>query len=296
MKPVSSNIKAIVLILAMTWGCVAARAQDANCCKNTSGTEVETCRPVASMFTLDLGHASILDSYLSPIRYKGEAIRIGYEAQKASSQSVTWQLDVGVDYDYTNNPAGNHTAHSLLLDARWGVMKRWKHVLKQGLTLMAGGSTQLMGGALYNSYNSNNVVSARVNWNVGLMGQAVFNTHIKRLPITIRYQVNLPVAGLFFSPDYDEAYYEIYLGNHKDLVHFGWWGNRFDMENFIAADMHLGSAILRVGYRNRIQSSWTNQINVQEATHCLVIGIGGEFVGVSHKKRANRNINSSIYQ
>lgn len=272
------------------------------CIASVAGAqETSPVRPVASMFTADVGHARVLDSYLSPITYGGTALRLGYEAQQATGFSPeywTRQLDLGVDYDYTHNPAGNHTMHALMVDARWGMMHRWRNVLTPGLQLMAGGSTQLNGGALYNANNSNNVVSARVHWSLGVMGQAVYNTHIKRLPITIRYQATLPVAGVFFSPEYDEAYYEIYLGNHSNLAHFGWWGNRFDMENLITADFHLGNTIVRLGYRNRISSSWINNINSRDISHSLVIGIGGEFMSVGHKNRyeSESNIISSIYQ
>lgn len=281
---------AVALIMLLT--ACAVMAQDA---------DTKPLRPVASMFTADVGHASVLDSYISPITYGGTAVRLGYEAQQAtgfSPEHWTRQLDLGVNYSNTHNPAGNHTMHALMIDGRWGMMRRWRNVLAQGLQLMAGGSTQLSGGALYNANNSNNVVSARVHWSLGFMGQAVYNTHIKRLPITIRYQVTVPVAGVFFSPDYDEAYYEIYLGNHSNLAHFGWWGNRFDMENLLAADLHLGSTILRIGYRNRIASSWINNINCRDISHSLVLGIGGEFMSVGHKKRTQpaTNIISSIYQ
>lgn len=280
------------MLLLIITGSQCVMAQD--------GSEEKPVRPVASMFTIDFGHASVLDSYISPIRYGGEAVRLGYEAQQVtgfSPERWTRQLDLGVNYYHTNNPAGNHTMHSLTLDASWGMMHRWRNVFTSGLQLMAGGATQLTGGILYNANNSNNVVSAQIHWSVGFMGQAVYNTHIKQLPITLRYQATLPVVGAFFSPDYDEAYYEIYLGNHSNLAHLGWWGNRFDMTNLVTADFQLGSTILRVGYRNGIHSSWVNHINTRDITHCLVIGIGGEFMSVGSKKRNNnKNIISSIYQ
>jgi hypothetical protein len=258
-------------------------------------------RPVASMFSAQYGHATELDSYISPIKYGGHAIALAYEAQQATGFSpLKWtrQLSLGVDYGYTHNPAGNHTMHALMADARWALMHKWNDVLTPGLQFQLGGETQFRGGVLYNAYNSNNVVSARIHWNVGLMGQAIYNTHIKRLPITVRYQASLPVAGVFFSPDYDEAYYEIYLGNHSNLAHFGWWGNRFDLDHMLSADLHLGNTILRIGYRNRINTSWINNINTRSIAHYIVIGIGGEFLNMNSRRnnKLNNNIISSIYQ
>lgn len=286
------NIGLLLIMLSMAWGTQCAIAQ---------GNESEKpLRPVASMFSAQYGHATELDSYISPVKYGGHAVALAYEAQQATGfnpQRWTRQLSIEADYSYTHNPAGNHEAHALMVDARWALMHRWKDVITPNLTLQLGGETQLRGGVLYNAHNSNNVVSARIHWNVGLMGQAIYNTHIKSLPITLRYQASLPVAGAFFSPDYDEAYYEIYLGNRSNLAHFGWWGNRFDIDHMLSADLHLGNTILRVGYRNRINTSWTNDINTRSIAHYLVIGIGGEFLCVSPKKaKVNNNLISSMYQ
>ena len=256
-------------------------------------------RPVASIFSADVGHASILDTYVSPVTYKGTAWRLGWEAQQAMGFNPhNWvrRLELGLDYYHTHNPAGNHTMHQLMLDANWAMMHRWHNVWTRDLQLMVGGQTQLRGGAIYNANNSNNVANAHIHWNLGITAQAVYNTRIKRLPVTLTYRASLPVVGVFFSPDYDEAYYEIYLGNHRNLAHMGWWGNRFDMTNMLSADLHLGGTILRVGYSNRIETSWVNNLNNRAMTHALVIGLGGEFLSLSHKQRKNNNTTiSSIY-
>ncbi len=287
------DIRFLLISLFLAWSTQCALAQDAE--------NEKPLRPVASIFSAQYGHATELDTYISPIKYGGNAVALGYEAQQAfgfDPQRWTRQLSIETDYSYTHNPAGNHDAHALMIDARWAMMRRWNNVLAPNLQFQLGGETQFRGGVLYNAYNSNNLVSTRILWNVGFMGQAIYNTHIKRLPITLRYQVALPVAGVFFSPDYDEAYYEIYLGNHSNLTHFGWWGNHFDLDHTLSADLHLGNTILRVGYRNRINSSWTNNINTRSIAHYLVIGLGGEFLSVSPKKKAkvNNNFISSMYQ
>lgn len=288
-----AQIRILVLMLLVACGWQCAWAQDA--------TSEKPLRPVATMFTAQYGHASVLDTYLSPVRYGGHAMSLGYEAQQATGfapERWTRQLSLAVDYDYTHNPAGNHSMHGLMVDARWGMMHKWSDVFTPNLQFQVGGMTQFRGGVLYNAYNSNNVVSARIHWNVGAMAQAIYNTRIKRLPITLRYQASLPVAGVFFAPDYDEAYYEIYLGNRKNLAHLGWWGNRFDLDHMLSADLHLGNTIVRVGYRNRISTSWINHISTLEMNHYVVIGIGGEFlnVGAKHSKKVNNNIISPVYQ
>ena len=100
------------------------------------------------------------------------------------------------------------------------------------------------------------------------------------MPITLLYRAEMPFLGCFFSMEYDESYYEIYKGNRKKLVNFGWWGNRFDMVNLVAADLKLGKTVMRIGYRGRIETSWVNNLNTQIFTHSLVIGFGGNWLNV----------------
>ena len=286
------DIRHLLFMLLVAWGCQCALAQD---------SDEKPLRPVATVISAQYGHVSLLDTYLSPVRYGGHAMSLNSEAQQATGfapENWTRQLSLGVDYDYTHNPAGNHAMHSLIVNGRWGMMHRWNDVITPGLQFQLGGATQLRGGVLYNANNSNNVVSTRIHWNVGLMGQAIYNTHIKQLPITVRYQAALPVMGAFFAPDYDEAYYEIYLGNRSNLAHFGWWGNRFDLDHMISADLHLGNTIVRIGYRNRVSTSWINNISTRDMAHYIVIGLGGEFLNIGAKSRnkLNNKVISSVYQ
>lgn len=265
----------------LAWAALGAWAGEA-------GDSVQTLRPAMRTFTADVGSASLLDTYLSSIAYHGVNTRLGYEHFQAtgfSPERWTRMLEAGVDYDYVENPAGNHQMHSLMAEGRWSLMRRWRGVFTPALQLQAGPMTQLRGGIIYNANNSNNVVSAKVHWAVGAQVVAAWNTRLLGRPLSLRYQGALPVLGVFFSPDYDEAYYEIYLGNHHNLAHVGWWGNRFDLSQQVTADWRLGGTTLRLGYRNRIETSWVNHLNTHIFTHALVIGIGGEFLSLSPHKR-----------
>lgn len=243
-------------------------------------------RPVASIFMAEVGHTSALDTYLSPVTYGGTSLGLYYSATQATAFSPRrWvrQLSFGADYTHPSNPVGNNHEHVLMAEAGWSMMHRWSGVATPPLQLMLGGNTRLRGGALYNPSNSNNVVSVKAHWSLGLAAMAVYNTHLGRLPVTLAYQAVLPVAGVCFSPQYDESFYEIYVGNHSHLVHFAWWGNRFDMDNLITADLHLGNTILRLGYRNRIERSWIQHLNTHLTTHALVVGIGGDFTAIGRQ-------------
>lgn len=284
---------AAIKVLALT----AAAFSTAPCALAQDSTAME--RPVMSVFTAEAGHASQLDTYVSPVTYRGAAMRLGYERMQAMRFSpLKWvmQVEAGVEYDLTHNSAGNHTSHALAADAKWAMLRRIGRSPLPGLQLQAGFSTQLRGGVIYNPINSNNVVAAKIHWSVGATALAAYTVNRGgRVPVTLRYQATLPVAGVFFSPEYDESYYEIYVGNRKGLANFGWWGNRFDMTNLLTADLHLGGTVLRVGYRGRIETSWIKNINTHIFTHCVVLGIGGEWLSLSRGKASRQRVASAIY-
>lgn len=288
--------KIISLLMTLVL-CVMNRVSADESCDNMQN---EPLRPVLSAYMVDYGGASVLDTYLSPIKYKGENMRIGYErmrAMKFNPKKWIMQYEAGVDYAPTKNPAENHTIHTLMVDFKWGMMHRWNLSMVEGLQLYGGGSTQLRGGALYAPANSNNVVSVKAAWSMDLTGMAVYNRKIGKLPVTFRYQATLPMIGVFYSPEYGESYYEMYVGNHSGLVHLGWVGNRFSMNNLVTADIHLDKTIFRIGYRNVVETSWVNILNTRIFRNSIVVGVCGEWLKLQPGAKVSENarIISAMY-
>lgn len=286
MKRLCAIVVAIVSVIAMCAG------------TKTEADTVVTIRPVAKAFTVDYGGASVLDTYLSPIKYSGYNVRLGYERLQAMSfapEKWVMQLELGVDYANTKNPAKDLTFHTLMIDAKWGMMRRW--YLMPELQIYGGGSTQLRGGAIYAPANSNNVVSVKAHWSVDITGMVVYNCKLGKLPITLRYQATLPLAGVMYSLDYGESYFELYEGNHTGLAHLSWVGNRFALNQLLSTDMHFGNTIVRLGYRGVCETSWVNNLNTKIFRHSLVVGLCGEWISVysGSKMSEKTRIISSIY-
>lgn len=285
------KIKAFILTLALLAGIGTAYAQG----------DTAAVRPAAVSVTLDAGGLRNLDTYLSPLRYGGQHVRVGFERFRAArfrSECRVNQIAAGIGYDHLQNPAGNNTVHTLLADFDWRMMRRWDNVFVDGLRLYAGGGMGFDGGVAYNPRNSNNVCSPQIWLNAGVSGMAVYGVKLGRLPLTLRWQVAMPVAGVFFLPDYDQTFYEIYLGNYRDAINVGWWANRFDMENVLTVDLHFGAIALRVGYRNDFTTVWENNICVRRTAHSAVIGVAWESIRLAPGSRAipeNVRLISSYY-
>lgn len=248
--------------------------------------EEEILRPVTAAYTLGAGSSHLADTYLSPINYNGFSVSLNYDrwqAMKFNPQRWVMKLAFGVEIEHGNNRAGNAVMWYGGINGSWTMMHRWNIV--KGLTLGVGPAANLDLGCLYLERNSNNPVSAKAAITVGASGYAAYNMRIGRLPVTFTWQPSLPLIGAFFSPDYGELYYEIYLGNHNGLAHCAWWGNYFRFDNLLTADLHFGATSLRLGYKSPILSTKVNHLVSNNYTHQFVIGVSGEWLSLNPRKK-----------
>lgn len=238
-------------------------------------------RPVSSAWMLGAGSSHLADTYLTPLKYSGWSTSIAYERMQASPwRPAEWvmQLKISGDLDCTENPARNATMWAAQLHATWGMMRRWE--LPGGIRAGIGPALTIEGGCLYNRRNSNNPASAKGAVTVDAIAYAAMDVKLHRLPVTLRYQPSMPVIGAFFSPRYDELYYELYLGNHSGLVHPAWWGNRFRLSQLVTADLRLGSTALRLGYECDWMSSRVSNITTRMVSHRFIIGVTVDWLSV----------------
>lgn len=272
-------LKRILASLAILAGTLTAAAQ-----VPADTSEAEPLRPVTSAYMLRAGSSHLADTYLSPQKFAGWHLGLGYErmqAMKFSPDKWVMRLAFSVEADR----AASRVKAPLWywgLDFSWSMMRRW-HVW-EGLTLALGGEASLDAGCVYNSRNGNNPASAKGAVTVGVTGYAAWNVRVGSLPVTLRYQPSLPVIGAFFAPDYGELYYEIYLGNRSGLAHCAWWGNYLQSDHLLTADLHFGATSLRLGYSGSFLSTKINHTVTHIFTHAAVVGISGEWLSVNPRK------------
>lgn len=268
----------IAFIISVVGGGMSAAASEPD-------DSVKVLRPVFAAYTAEAGSSHLADTYLTPLKYSGWHVGLDYvryQAMGFDPEGWTMRLHGNLGADRTKNPAGNATMWNFMLTLDWGMMRKFRPA--GGLTLAAGGSTGIQAGCLYNERNGNNPASAKGAWTVNLTGYAAYRCNVGRLPVTLMYQATLPVTGVFFSPDYGELYYEIYLGNRSGLAHCAWWGNYFSLDNLVTADLHFGSTSLRLGYRGNIFSSKVNNIVTHIYDHSFVIGVSGEWLSFNPRR------------
>lgn len=241
-------------------------------------------RPVSSAWMVEVGSSHLLDSYLSPLKYTGWHTAFSYErtqAMKFYPQRWTQQLNLSVELNDGKNRSGNASQLYGNLHASWAMSHRWQ--LFNSLWISAGGAIIGNLGGVYSSRNGNNPASIKADVDLGAVGAVGWSFMVKRTSVRLRWQTSMPLLGVFFSPEYDELYYEIYLGNNHGLAHCGWPGNLFRWDNLVTSDFAFGNTILRLGFRSRIYSSEVNHITTRNFSYSFVIGVVTDWISVKPK-------------
>ena len=280
-----SAIVCAVVLMALT-GAMRAHGQE----------QPSPERPVLSAYSAEFGTAHAADTYLSPLHYNGWHLGLGYERMQAmrfNPENWVMQLDAHAEADRMHNLGQTSFMWNFEVQARWAMMRRWRAPFAvSNLTLGIGPGLELRGGALYLRRNGNNPASAKGAITVGATAMAAYNLHLGKLPVTLRYECTLPVAGAFFAPDYGQLYYEIWLGERDGLAHAAWWGNYFRMTNLVTADLRFGRTTLRLGYSGEIISTKANHIVSRRVAHAFTLGVVTEWLSLP-VRGADRQTNTA---
>lgn len=226
-----------------------------------------------------VGYTNVFDTYLSPQEYKGIELRITRESSRMTHKmkgNVMRQTLFQAYAGYTHNRVDNNNTFSSL--ANWNYSLHYLFRLSPQLTLTAGAAADLNGGFVYNLRNGNNPAQARAYISLDATGMAIYTTHIRRIPITMRYQITLPLAGVQFMPEYGESYYEIFsLGHAEGVVRFTSLHNQPSVRQLLSADFPVGKATLRLAYLADLQQGNLNHIKWHTYSHCFLVGIVKSF-------------------
>ena len=225
------------------------------------------------------GHTNILDTYLSPTEYTGAEFRILRENMRMThllEGKVARQSLFQAHVSMTENTAGTGSEFSFL--ANWNLAYQYQFHISERLKLMAGPHLDINGGMVYNFRNSNNPVNAKAYFNLGASGIAIYRFRIKEYPFILRYQLNIPLIGMMFSPEYGQPYYEMSLSHNwgKNLC-FTSLHNQPSVRQLLTIDFPIKKTNLRMGYICDIQQAKVNHLKSHTWSHAFMVGIVKHF-------------------
>ncbi len=236
-----------------------------------------------------VGYTNVYDTYLSPQEYKGMEFRISRETMRMTNLwdgNVSSQNFFQANLGYTHNRTDNNNTFSAL--ATWSYGLHYQFRLTENFKLLAGALGEGNIGFVYNLRNSNNPAQARGYVNLDASGMAIWNLKIRNYPLTLRYQANVPVAGVMFSPHAGQSYYEIFtLGNSGGVVKFTSLHNQPTLRQMLTVDLPLGDVRLRCAYVADLLQSSVNGIDTHTYSHVFMVGAVKDLYSFGGRKPAS---------
>lgn len=256
------------------------------CLAGTLSAQKNDCRPITRSTMYGAGTVNLYDTYLSPLEYSGVQARVLRESTRMMpwwdgniSRQTLFQGYMGL----AQNPA--ETADELAGMVNWNYALHYNFSLMENrLRLLVGPMLQLHGGFLYNTRNGNNPAQAKLYANLAASGMAIYHIPWKRMPVTLRYQVDAPLLGAMFSPEYGQSYYEIFSLGHSDgTIHFTSLHNQPSLRHWLTADLQFRPFTLRLGYMADMQQSRIGGLRTHDYSHSFMIGLVKKLVPVKQK-------------
>lgn len=222
-----------------------------------------------------VGHSNVFETYLSPLEYTGTEVRFLHESMRMTrllGGKVSGQSLIQVNASYNKNISQAAEMYAGLVN--WSYALHYQFRMNDDkLKILVGPMLDLNGGVVYNRRNSNNPAQAKAYGGLGASGMLIYKFRIARYPLTVRYQANLPLLGVMFSPEYGESYYEIFsLDNGGRNVVFTSLHNNPSLRQMVTLDFPIRNVTMRVGYVCDIQQSKVNNLKSHAYSHDFMIG------------------------
>ena len=140
--------------------------------------------------------------------------------------------------------------------------------------LNAGAGLQTRLGFVYNTLGGNNPASARAAVNVIASGQTRCHFDMWHKPFTAALQADVPLTGIFFSPDYGQSYYEIFsLGHYSHNVQMVNPFRAFQANLLLTLDCRIKErTAIRLGWQGQFMQSRANGLKTQDFHHNFLVG------------------------
>lgn len=229
---------------------------------------------------LGIGAVNTLDTYLSPEEYTGTELRYISHSVRENGTKLSRELVHQAQILSVRNRRENNNE----LGGFYNFQYNWQYALGQWnvgegeLRLKVGGGVDTRLGFLYNMRNSNNPAQAYAQVNIAPNAVAAYRFRLRNLPFQLRYEVQVPLLGLAFSPNYGQSYYEIFTRDNYDhnLVVTS-TVSAPSLRQLLTLDFTVRHTTFRVGYLGDYQQAKINQLRQHVWSNLLVLGIVRKF-------------------
>ena len=230
-------------------------------------------REVTSTQLIGLGSTDILDTYLSPEKYRGGELRfISHTIRDIPGDSWQQQITHMGNIAMTEDRSGDGSEMGGLYTLNYALQHPFLFHGRQW-EVRVGGMVDVNLGVIYNSRNQNNPAQLRLSSQVGPAASTTCSFRLFGKQWRTRYELAVPLLGLMFSPNYGQSYYEIFSRgdyDHNAVVTTPF--NAPSMCHMLTLDFPLWGVTWRVGYLGDYQQAEVNNLKQHVYTHALLIG------------------------
>ena len=228
-----------------------------------------------------------LDTYLSGYNHTGGGLHLSHENfRDAHTAGYHWKRQTLLTADAGIATLHSNTQLAAMLTYSFGGYHPWAATKR--LQLLAGAQIQANCGALYIPTNGNNLVSAKMRATLAASAMAIYRIPSVNGNYTLRGQLDIPLIGAMFAPEFGQSYYEIFgLGQYKNTIVLSHPANSPSMRGTLSADipvtLHKWSSTIRLTYTADIFQSDINDIRTHTYNHSFAVG----FVKTIYKVKNN---------
>lgn len=229
------------------------------------------------------GTANSLDTYLSPLTYRGTELRFTSQTvhnrkERNWTHTLTHGLRLARETMRTNDGVRLEGGYDLSCSWQRKIVNRtvgyWGRLM-----VTAGAGVDATVGFRYNAQNSNNPAQAEAavcftpamaaDWRFFLVSPKSGRRHT----LGLRYEAAVPLVGMMFSPAFGQSYYEIFSrGNYDHNLCTIWVGNAPSLRQRLLFNFKLLKRHFFIGYEGDYRQAKVNDIKYHRYTNAAVLG------------------------
>lgn len=229
------------------------------------------------------GTANSLDTYLSPLTYRGTELRFTSQVvhnrkERNWTHTLTHGLRLARESMRTNDGVRLEGGYDLSCSWQRKIVNRtvgyWGRLM-----VTAGAGVDATVGFRYNAQNSNNPAQAEAavcftpamaaDWRFFLVSPKSG----RRRTLGLRYEAAVPLVGMMFSPAFGQSYYEIFSrGNYDHNLCTIWVGNAPSLRQRLLFNFKLLKRHFFIGYEGDYRQARVNDIKYHRYTNAAVLG------------------------
>lgn len=232
----------------------------------------------SSVKMVGIGGTNILDTYLSAEKYHGTEIRyLSHTTRSTRVRNFTQILIHQGDLSLSGNRADNNDEMAGMYNFQYA----WRYnrnFLGSRLHVEAGAGIDFNLGFIYNLRNGNNPAQAKASLNIAPSAAVAYDFNISRHKFQVRYEVMAPLAGLMFSPNYGQSYYEIFnKGDYDHNIVPTTFVSAPSLRHMVSLDFPLWHTWFRIGYLGDFQQAKVNNLKYHTYSNMFMIGVVRHF-------------------